>query len=316
MKRLVLFFAVAVMLTMTVGYGYGAEYVPIVADRDNGKKPARTEKKEPAKVICWQTVYDEGRNLLRQQIYPANGGDNSGITQEMLDSLATIRPEITSAGNWDSFGHTCKPMGWRGFVDYSKAYKATPSAPPPGSVGKTTALPAIRQPQAPPAPRTATRKEVTVEEKVTQPPAPAKAEATAVAAKPAPAKRAAKPAPAAKPVACVSPADFDKLKEQVGKHEETLNGKKEGENSLVEKVDHYWTNNFLSYNWDGKRGKLTKGSEDILTAWVNGTNIATKDYVNSAAKGIADNQKPWVMWLAIAGFVLGAASIIWHIIRK
>ncbi|MDP2737025.1 MAG: hypothetical protein Q8O59_04590 [bacterium] len=180
-----------VMLAMVVsiGNGYAQTYVPIM--KIEGVDPpltARTIDAATPNSICWQVVYDQGRNTLRPQIFPANGATAEGITEEMVKSLETIRPEITSAGKWKSFGFTCKPAGWKKFIDYSNQFKERSSAPI-STTAKTVALALPRTEQPAETVVRAPLKEPTLTET-----APQKLELTINVVK-------AKPAPATEPAA-------------------------------------------------------------------------------------------------------------------
>src|SRR3989338_4783570 len=109
MKKLFgVFFIVIAALILFVNVGYATEkLIPIV-------EPEITSPREldgkPKNSVCWQLYPDSKRKILRPQIFPVNGADKSGITQEMIDSLATIRPSITSIpANMRPFGFNCRP---------------------------------------------------------------------------------------------------------------------------------------------------------------------------------------------------------------
>ncbi len=129
MKKLLIVIAI---VTLVASIGYAAErYIPIGnIEGDKNPLPPRSEVTAGPCSVCWQVVYDEGRGILRPQIFAVNGGTASDITQEMVMSLKTIQPKITSAGSWQAFGFTCRPGGWKGFVDYAAAPQKMASSAP------------------------------------------------------------------------------------------------------------------------------------------------------------------------------------------
>jgi len=88
------------------------EYIPIRQGIE--VMPMRSEATTIANEVCWQVVYDPGRKILRRQIFPINGANESAITQHMKDRLMAIAPAITSSEDWRPYGFTCKPAGWAG----------------------------------------------------------------------------------------------------------------------------------------------------------------------------------------------------------
>lgn len=304
MKKLFLLFAV--ILTIVVGIGYAPPTVLAAENiivRDGIEvMPARTNNMATENSVCWQAVYDAGRNVLRQQIFPVNGADKSAITQEMRDSLATIKPKISSAYEWQAFGFTCKPAGWRGFVDYNSGGEikevaaAAPTATTKSATKATTTLPKVKQPVDNAA------KIAALQKKLDDAKAEAKrlADAKAAAAE-AKAKKASK---AAKPAAetYVTHKEFDPVKDKVGELDKAMNGKGEDgdEVSLVEKVEHYWTRSFIEYTTSNGKAEFSAPSLQVLNSWFDGKMAGSK-YVTKAdldavkATCSKTNIWPWLM---------------------
>lgn len=172
MKRIFLLGAVMLALVVGIGNVNGQEKKLIPIRNGVETMPMRVEKSANNGEVCWQVVYDPGRDLLRKQIFPVNGADKSAITQEMLDSLKALNPQVTEDNvfEWKSFGFTCRPAGWTG--DEKKAEPVEKTTTP-----VATPLPKVEQQQvAKPAEVVATP--------AVAPPEVKKAEAT----KPVPAK--------------------------------------------------------------------------------------------------------------------------------
>jgi len=301
MKKLFLLFAV--MLAIIVGIGYAP---PVVSAAENiivrdgiEVMPARTNSMATENSVCWQAVYDAGRNVLRQQIFPVNGADKSAITEEMKKSLATIRPKITSAYEWQAFGFTCKPAGWKGFVDYNGGGEIKEVAAAPTTVTKSatnaTTLPKVKQPVD------NTAKIAALQKKLDD----AKAEAKRLADAKAAAKTKARKAPkATKPATetYVTHKEFDPVKDKVGELDKAMNGKGENgkELSAVEKVNSLWTRNFIEYTVKNGKAEFSAPSLKALNAWFD-EKMAISKYATKAdldtikATCSKTNIWPWLM---------------------
>ena len=315
MKKLFLLFVV--ILTIVVGIGYAPPTVlaaeNIIIREGIEVMPARTNNMATENSVCWQAVYDAGRNVLRQQIFPVNGANKSAITQEMKDSLATIKPKITSAYEWQAFGFTCKPAGWTGFVDYNGGEIKTVAAAAPAtatkSATKATTLPKVKQPID-----NAT-KIAALQKKLDDAKAEAKrlADVKAAAAE-AKAKKASK---AAKPAAetYVTHKEFDPVKGKVDELDKAINGKGENgkELSLVEKVNNLWTRNFIEYTVKNGKAEFSAPSLKALNSWFDekmaGYKYATKADLD-AVKATCSKTNIWPWLMAGLAIILSLVAIL------
>jgi len=300
MKKTVWFVAAMVMLTMIVGIGsigYAQEYAPIGEIEGYPTLiESRTIKDWPANVICWQVVANQtgSEKYLRPQIFRANGASADGITQGMIESLKTIRPQIQLNNypkKWGAYGFVCKPAGWTGLVDYNGSNKqTTTSTTPPApaaTVSSSTATPLpktkeqvakVEKPAAAPASPTASQEPDTQTQLNAIRAKLAQQEKAKVTAAP---KAADKPkASAAKPVACASKEDLANLQVKVEALDKTLNGK-------------------------GEKGDLLSAeTQKLLDDWF-ALKIKDKDYATKADLASAKSSQTTNGWVwVLIGLVL------------